>query len=112
MAKAKTSKKQKASSKKVQLKPKQLKIKRSSGIDLYDPTDKLLDEEKIGRAIWDCLKEGDAEGVIEIVQIHLEAVNKTKLTEEMNIPKTTLYHALRSKNPTLKTLAKLIHASI
>ena len=112
MGKAKTSRRQKTSSKKIQIKPKALRIKRSANVDLYDPTEALLNEEKIGRAIWECLKEGDSEGVIEVIQVHLKAVNKTRLAKEVHLSKTTMYHALRSKNPTIKTLAKLIHACV
>ncbi|MFN0065126.1 MAG: DNA-binding protein [Chlamydiales bacterium] len=82
------------------------------GVDSYDPTEALLDEERIGRAIWECLKNGDSEGVIEVIQIHLEAYNKTQLAKEAHLSKTTLYHSLRSKNPTIKTLAKLVHACV
>ncbi len=82
------------------------------GVDAYNPTQALLDEDRIGRAIWECLKSGDSEGVIEIIQIHLEAFNKTQLAKDAHLPKTTLYHAFRSRNPTIKTLAKLVHASI
>ena len=85
-------------------------VKPGLGVDFYDPTEALLDEDRIGRAIWECLKEGDAEGVIEIIQIHLEAVNKTQKAFEADLPKTTLYHTFRNKNPTIKTLAKLVHA--
>ncbi|NGX59924.1 MAG: hypothetical protein KR126chlam3_01084, partial [Chlamydiae bacterium] len=38
----------------------------------------------------------------------VEALNKAKLMEEGNIPKSTFYHSLRNKNPTIKTLAKVI----
>lgn len=82
------------------------KIKSGMGVDLYDPTQALLDEDRIGRAIWECLKNGDSEGVIEVIQIHLETFNKA------HIPKTTLYHSFRSKNPNIRTLAKLVHACI
>lgn len=89
-------------------KPRSLKSR--VGIKAYDPTKVLLDEDKIGRAIWECLKNEDTEGVIEVISIHLEAVNKAQAIKEAHIPKTTFYHSLRSKNPTLKTLAKLVHA--
>ena len=81
-------------------------------IDTYDPTASLLDEDRIGRAIWECLKNDDPEGVIEVIQIHLEAVNKTQIAKKADLAKTTLYHSFRSKNPTIKTLAKLIHACL
>ncbi len=88
------------------------RIKKGLGVDTYDPTKALLDEDRIGKAIWECLKNGDAEGVIEIIQIHLEALNKTQLAKEANLPKTTLYHSFKNKNPTIKTLAKLVHACL
>lgn len=112
MGKTKTSVRRKASTKSIQRKKKPRTIKAGMGVDRYDPTEALLDEERIGRAIWECLKNGDSEGVIEIIQIHLEACNKTELAKQVHLPKTTLYHSLRSKNPTIKTLAKLVHACV
>jgi DNA-binding phage protein len=111
MGKIKTSGKRKVSIKNTQSR-KVRKIKPNMGIDLYDPTERLLDEDRIGRAIWECFKNDDAEGVIEVIKIHLNAVNKAHLAKEANLSKTTLYHTLRSKNPTVKTLARIIHACI
>ena len=54
MDKAKTSRRQKASSTKIQNKPQALQIKKGADVDLYDPTKALLNEEEIGRAIWEC----------------------------------------------------------
>ena len=62
-------------------------IKSGMGVDTYDPTGALLDEDRIGRAIWECLKEGDAEGVVEIIQIHLQAVNKARQLGRFIFPK-------------------------
>lgn len=106
MPRAKTSQKQSVSSKNTSTR----KLKNGLKLRPYDPTKALLDEDRIGRAIWECLKNEDTDGVIEVISIHLEAKNKAQLIEETEIPKTTLYHSLRSKNPTLRTLAKLVHA--
>lgn len=76
----------------------------------YNPTKDLLNERLIAQAIWECLKENDPEGVIEILEAHLSAKNKSQLAKEHDLPRTTLYHAFKSKNPTLHTLAKLVHA--
>lgn len=111
MDRIKTSIRRKASSKSTHFKNTH-SIKPGMGIDTYDPTEALLDEERIGRAIWECLKNGDPEGVIEVIQIHLEACNKTQLAKEANLSKTTMYHSFRSKNPTIRTLAKLVHACV
>lgn len=112
MDKTKTSIRRRASIKSIPRKKAHRTIKLGRGVDSYNPTEALLDEERIGRAIWECLKNGDSEGVIEIIQIHLEACNKTQIAKEAHLPKTTLYHSFRSKNPTIRTLAKLVHACI
>lgn len=75
----------------------------------YSPTAELLDENFIGKAILECLKNNDSEGVIEVISIYLNTLNKTS-TRDL-IPRSTLYHALKHKNPTIKTLAKLVHSS-
>ena len=98
MPKAKTSRKQSASLKNISTKTR--KLKTGLGITAYNPTKALLDEDRIGRAIWECLKSEDTDGVIEVISIHLEAKNKSQLIEDSNIPKTTFYHSMRSKNPT------------
>ena len=89
-----------------------MKLRKDTGIRESNPREELLNEELIGRAVWECLKEGDSEGVIEVIQIYLEAVNKTQIAKETAMARSTLYHALKSKNPTIKTLAKLVHACI
>lgn len=82
------------------------------GIRESNPREELLDEALIGQAVWECLKNGDSEGVIEVIQIYLNAVNKTQIAKESSMARSTMYHTLKSKNPTVKTLAKLIHACI
>lgn len=77
----------------------------------YNPSKDLLDEQLIAKAIWECLKENDPDGVIEILEAHLRAKNKSQFAKEHNLPRTNLYHAFKSKNPTLHTLAKLVHAT-
>lgn len=76
----------------------------------YHPRKDLLDEKLIAQAIWECLKDNDPDGVIEILEAHLRAKNKSKLAKKYDLPRTTLYHAVKSRNPTLHTLAKLVHA--
>jgi DNA-binding phage protein len=106
MAKIKTLPKQKESSKKVR----KLKIKKDSVI-AFSPTRELLDEHFLGRAIIECLKDNDPEGVIEIISTYLETSNKMQSAQHASLSRSTLYHSLKGKNPTLRTLAKLMHAS-
>jgi len=89
-----------------------IKLRKNTGIRQSNPREELLNEELIGRAIWECLKDGDSEGVIEVIRIYLEAVNKTQIAKDNDMARSTMYHTLKSKNPTVKTLAKLVHACI
>lgn len=84
-------------------------LKDNARIRESNPTKEILNEELISRAIWDCLKDGDSEGMIEVIRIYLEASNKTHLAEEAEVARSTVYH-LEGGNPTVKTLAKLVHA--
>ena len=87
-----------------------LKIKKSTGVITYGPTETLLDENLISRAIWECLKNNDPKGVIEVINAHLNAVNKVQSAKKSALARSTMYHSLKTKNPTIATLAKLIHA--
>jgi DNA-binding phage protein len=60
-------------------------------------------------AVWECLKNNDPEGVVEVIEAHLRAKNKTELAKKNSLPRTTLHHAFKGKNPTVRTLAKLIN---
>ncbi len=104
MGKKKISKKQERSSRA----GKKATAKNLKGLKQVKPTKYLTREKNAGGAILECLQNNDPEGVMEVLGIYLEAVNKSKLIEVGEIPKSTLYHSLRHKNPTLKTLAKLV----
>lgn len=78
----------------------------------YNPMRDLLDETLIAQAVWECLKENDPDGVIEILEAHIKAKNKSQIAKAHDLPRATLYHAFKSKNPTLHTLAKLLNATL
>jgi DNA-binding phage protein len=111
MAKAKTLKRRKRSSAiKSHSKPKMImKLKEGTRVRESNPTEEILNEDLISRAIWECFKEGDSEGVIEIFEIYLQAANKTRMAKEASVARSTIY-SLKGGNPTVKTLAKLVHA--
>lgn len=88
-----------------------MKLKNKSGITPCNPTAKLTDEDFIGKALIECLKNNDPEGVMEVIATYLEALKKVHFLQQAQVPKSTLYHSLKSKNPTIKTLAKLVHAT-
>src|SRR5437762_14296249 len=108
MAKAKTLIRRKKSLENI---PK-LRLKKGVKLSKHDPFKALLDEKLIAQAFWECLKDNDPEGAMEVISAHLNALNKVHLAKEAEMPRSTLYHSLKSKNPTIKTVAKLIHCSI
>src|SRR5947207_5673408 len=89
-----------------------LKIRKNAGVVEHDLLKEFLNEEFIHAAIMECLKNNDPEGAMEILQIYINALHKAKkeLFTEAQVPKTTAYHSLRSKNPTLKTFSKRLYA--
>lgn len=89
----------------------EVSIKEDSELKEYDPVKNLLDINKMGAAIMQCFIENDTEGVLEIVEDYLYAVNKTQFLKEANVPRSTMYNFFKRRNPTIKTLAKIMHAS-
>jgi len=49
-----------------------LKLKKNAKVSEHGATERLLDENFIAQAIWECLKNNDPQGVIEIIETHLE----------------------------------------
>lgn len=122
MAKKKTSTKQKKSLPKAQNKRRVIKkmdnhkkkkivLREDANISEYDPLPNLLDKDKLGAAIAECLFDNDTEGLMEVIEGYLYAVNKANLLKKANLSKSTFYHSIKSKNPTIKTLAKIMSAA-
>jgi DNA-binding phage protein len=81
-------------------------------LETYKIGEIILKKNFLGKAIAECLINNDPEGVIEVISIYLDAINKTKLTKNASMQRSTLYQALKGKNPTIKRLAKVIHNAI
>jgi DNA-binding phage protein len=77
----------------------------------HDPMKSLLDTKKMGAAVMECLIENDTEGALEIIEIYLDALNRTQFLKDAKIPRSTAYNVFKRRNPTIKTLAKIMHAS-
>ncbi len=107
MGRIRTSKRRKESSKNTRKKTYRLK----SGVHLpvHNPLKTLTNERLIAQAFWECLRNNDPEGAAEIIAIRISALNKSHLAKEEEIPRATIYHSLRNRNPTLRTVAKLVH---
>lgn len=115
MAKVAISRRQKIASKKPKKpskEPRALRLEDFEGISgPHDPTEFLTNPDNIGRGIMECLSANDPEGVMEIIEMYLDSLNISKMRRDSNIPHSTLYSALKHHNPTIKTLAKIMHAA-
>ena len=78
------------------------------GVKRFDPTKRLLNKRFILEAFTECLLNNDADGAWEMVQTYLKAVNRANLARDAHVSRSTLEHCLQSKNPTVKTLFKLL----
>lgn len=102
MAKPKTSQKQKKSIK---------SINKFSACRAWSPTKEILEPENLAKAVAECLLNNDPDGVVEMIEIYLETANMVKLAKKSHLSRATLYYSLKRKNPTIRTLAKIIHAA-
>ena len=84
---------------------------KTKGLTRVFPLKELVDPQQTALAILECLQNNDPEGAMEMITIYLEALNKTRLIKKAKLPKSTMYSALKHRNPTIKTLAKILHAS-
>lgn len=88
------------------------RLKKGARLSAHDPLKTLTDENLVARAFWECLRDNDPEGAAEIIAIHVTALNKSRLAREENVSRPATSQSLRNKNPTLKTVAKLIHCCL
>ncbi len=89
----------------------ELKLEDFKGAKKLDPLKELIDPNQTSMAVFECLLNNDPEGAMEMIEIYLYALNKAKLRKETKLPKSTMYSALKHRNPTIKTLAKIMYVS-
>ncbi len=89
----------------------EISLRDSVGITSFSPTEKLRDIKLIGAAIMECLIENDPKGAMEAIETHLEAMNKSAFLKEAGVPRSTMYKLFKMKNPTIKTLAKIMYTA-
>src|SRR5260221_13121606 len=107
MDKKKTSKKQKFSLKNMP----ETKIKNRKNITEWKPEHTFMDSQKVGAALLECLIDNDTESFIEILDSYLR-INRLQVAKNANMARSTVQLALsKTGNPTLKTLAKIVHES-
>ena len=106
MHKKKTLKKQEFSFKNMQ----ETKISKK-GLIPWSQEGDLMDHQKVGAALLECLIDNDTESFIEILDSYLR-INRLQVSKNANMARSTVQLALsKTGNPTLKTLAKIVHES-
>lgn len=108
MDKAKTSKKHEASLPKQRL---DLSLDDFGKVKRVHPNKELADTDQTAKAVFECLVNNDPQGAMEMIEMYLDAVNKSSLMRETKLPKSTIYSALKHRNPTIKTLAKIMYSA-
>ncbi len=87
-----------------------VELKSKEGTSLHNASKRLKDKKFISEALWECLVENDIETFKEILNMHLELVNKEAFAKNAGISKRTLFRMLSPEgNPTLDNLGKIIH---
>ncbi len=88
-----------------------LSLKKDTKLKKHYPEKSLRNLDRVGAALLESLIENDTEAFIEILDGYLQ-VNRSRVAKKANIARSTIQQALSPKgNPTLKTLAKIIHES-
>ena len=78
----------------------------------FNPSEKLSDFNLVASAFFEALQDDDVEGALEILEGYLMTKKKSDLSRKGKIATSTLYHSLSKRaNPTLKTVAKILHAA-
>ena len=107
MIKKKTSKKQEFSLKNMQ----ETKITNKKELSEWKPESSFGEFEKVGAALLECLVENDTEAFMEILDSYLR-INRLQMSKKAKMSRSTVQLALSKKgNPTLKTIAKIVHES-
>lgn len=88
-----------------------LKLKEGINIDTHHPEKSFEDRSKVGMALLESLIANDTEAFIEILDGYIH-INRSYVAKKAKIARSTVQQALSGKgNPTLKTLAKIVHES-
>ena len=85
---------------------------RKAKLQKHHPDLFFKDFDKVGAALLESLIQNDTEAFIEILDAYLK-VNRAQVAKKAKMSRSTVQHALSKKgNPTLKTLARIVHESV
>jgi DNA-binding phage protein len=78
----------------------------------HKPNRFFKDFDKVGAALLESLVENDTEAFIEILDTYLK-VNRAQVAKRAKLSRSTVQYALSKKgNPTLRTIARIVHESV
>ena len=76
------------------------------------PKRAFKNKKEVALALFLCLEKNDTESFVEILEAYLD-VNKSEIAKRSNLSRSTVQSTFsRSGNPTLKTLAQVVHESV
>lgn len=85
-------------------------LKTNADVFDWDPTQDIVQGDLFAKAFFECLKNNDTEGAMEMLDIYLSTVKDVELMKEAEMSRSTFYFTKKNRNPTIKTLAKLVSA--
>ena len=78
-------------------------------LTIFNPDEFFENDKDVAQALFQCLLENDTETYMEILDSYLR-VNRTQVAQSADLSRSTVSLALSKKgNPTLKTIAKIVH---
>ncbi len=86
----------------------ELRIEDFPGARRHNPLEYLLDRAHIIDAFKECILNNDPEGAMEMIEIYLDALTSAKKRKKTPPNKPTMYFSIKHRNPTLRTLTKLM----
>jgi probable addiction module antidote protein len=90
-----------------------ISLKKGAKIKKFDAGEKLRDFDVVASAFFEALQDDDVECALEILEGYLMTKKKSDLSKRGKIASSTLYQSLSKKaNPTLKTVARILHAAL
>lgn len=80
-------------------------------LEEVNPSNFFKDPSKVALALFQALIENDTKAFIDILDAYLD-VNRTVVAKKSLLARSTIQQAFSGGNPTLKTIAKIIHTAV
>ncbi len=89
-----------------------VRSKKAAVLSKHKPADFFKYHDKVAIALLESLEENDAGAFLEILDAYLK-VNRAQVARETDLSRTTVQKALSAEgNPTIRTIAKIVHQSV